>query len=112
MNSQPLEQVVRSVDSRLTKVEQILPTLAPKMELREAIAPLATSAEMHDAIREEGARTRQYFDVVAERLEGHIRLLAEGQVSLREQMGTSHAELKSDIAKLDRRLMHGEVRRP
>ncbi|MDE3156300.1 MAG: hypothetical protein KGN76_14455 [Acidobacteriota bacterium] len=54
MQPEPLEQVVRNVDARLTRVEQILPTLATKEEMRaaiaEAIAPLATRAELREAI--------------------------------------------------------------
>ena len=85
MDSQPIEQVVRRI---------------------------ATRADLREALREDGMRTRQHFDVVAERLEGHIRLLAEGQVALREQVGDLRTELKGDIARLDRRLMRVEVRRP
>jgi hypothetical protein len=82
MDVEPIEQVVRNIDRRLTTVEQILPTLATKDELKtlatkqelaDAIAPLATKEEL----REEGIRTRQHFDMVAERLEGQIRLVAE-----------------------------------
>ena len=52
MEPQPLEEVVRNVDMRLTRVEQILPTLATKAELQEAIAPLATKEELRVAIAE------------------------------------------------------------
>ena len=52
MEPQPLEEVVRNVDMRLTRVEQILPTLATKTELQEAIAPLATKEELWVAIAE------------------------------------------------------------
>ncbi len=135
MPLEPLEQVVRNIDMRLTHVEQILPTLATKaelteavaplatkVELAEAIAPLATTVELHEAIAkaiaplatraemlEEAERTRRHFDVVAERLEGHIRLVAEGQMALQEQMADMRVELKADIAQLDRRVMRLEV---
>jgi len=56
MQPEPLEQVVRNVDARLTRLEQILPTLATKAELKEAVAPLATRDEMHAAIAEAVAR--------------------------------------------------------
>jgi len=141
MQPEPLEQVVRNVDARLTRVEQILPTLATKEEVKaaiteavaplatkvemraaiaEAIAPLATKAELAEAIaplatrvdmREEGERTRRHFDVVAERLEGHIKLLAEGHVALREDMRDMGTEIKADIAQLDRRVMRLEAER-
>ena len=80
MDAQPIEDVVRKINIRLEHVEQILPTLATKDELAAAIAPLATRAELYEVrtelrseIREEGARTRQHFDAVAERLEGRRR---------------------------------------
>jgi hypothetical protein len=131
MDPQPLEEVVRNVDLRLTRVEQILPTLATKVELQEAIAPLATKVELQVAIgeavaplatkvelqelreemRHEGKRTRRHFDVVAERLEGHIRLIAEGQVLLQERFEDLRTDLKADIAQLDRRVMRLEAAR-
>ncbi len=135
MEPQPLEEVVRNVDMRLTRVEQILPTLATKTELQEAIAPLATKEELRVAIaeaiaplatkvelrevrselreemRHEGERTRRHFDVVAERLEGHIRLIAEGQVLLQERFEDLRTDLKADIAQLDRRVMRLEAAR-
>jgi len=140
MEPQPLEEVVRNVDMRLTRVEQILPTLATKTELQEAlaeaIAPLATTAELQplatraelqplatrvelqevrsvlrEEMRHEGERTRRHFDVVAERLEGHIRLIAEGQVLLQERFEDLRTDLKADIAQLDRRVMRLEAAR-
>jgi len=152
MEPQPLEEVVRNVDMRLTRVEQILPTLATKAELQaaiaplatkeelrvaiaEAVAPLATKVELREAIaeaiaplatraelqevrselreemRHEGERTRRHFDVVAERLEGHIRLIAEGQVLLQERFEDLRTDLKADIAQLDRRVMRLEAAR-
>jgi len=141
MQPEPLEQVVRNVDARLTRLEQILPTLATKAELKEAVAPLATRDEMHAAIaeavaplatkaelreaiaeaiaplatkvemREEGERTRRHFDVVAERLEGHIKLLAEGHAALRDDVRDMRSEVKTDIAQLDRRVTRLEADR-
>lgn len=131
MGPQPLEEVVRNVNMRLTRVEQVLPTLATKAELQDAIAPLATKEELRRAIAEaiaplatkeelhelreemlhEGERTRRHFDVVAERLEGHIRLIAEGQVLLQERFEDLRIDLKADIAQLDRRVMRLEAAR-
>ena len=55
-----IEQHLENIDRRLTKVEQILPTLATKEELRE-----------------EGERSRRHMDVIAESLSSNIQLLAE-----------------------------------
>ena len=64
MPDEQLLDVVRNIDVRLNRVEQILPSLttreelhaalanlATREELRAAIAPLATGAEMHEAIQ-------------------------------------------------------------
>jgi len=45
-----LHATLKNIDARLTKVEQILPGLATRDELRAAIAPLATREEMRAAI--------------------------------------------------------------
>jgi hypothetical protein len=92
--------------------------LATREELQTAIAPLATRAEMYAAIRTEGEQTREqlrrYFDVVAERLEGSIRLVAEGYAVLDQKIDAVRTELKEDIAGLDRRVtrLEGRPRRP
>jgi hypothetical protein len=105
-----LEQVVRNVNDRVTRIEQILPTLATKEDLKafatkEDLKAFAT----RDELREEGDRTRRHFDAVAERLEGHIQLISEGQVALQEQFDGFKKEMRSDIAGLDRRLMRLEA---
>jgi hypothetical protein len=127
MAQQPLERVVRNIDRRLARVEKILPTLATKAELAEAIAPLATKAELAEAIaplatkaelaevraevREEGGRTRRHFDVVAERLEGKIELVAEGLVALRDHVNGRFERVTTDVTHLDRRVTKLEARR-
>jgi hypothetical protein len=124
MEPQPLEQVVRNIDERLGHVERILPALATKDELQtalaNAIAPLATKAELAAAIaplattvevREESERTRRHFDVVAERLEGHIALVAEGQVALGERMDRGFADVHGQIVQLDGRVTRLEAGR-
>jgi hypothetical protein len=45
-----LDDTIRSIDARLTGVEQFLPALATREELHTAIAPLATRAELHEAV--------------------------------------------------------------
>jgi hypothetical protein len=123
-----LETVVRNLDGRVARIEQILPTLVTKEDLKAALAPLPTRDEMHEAIekaiqkavdplatkvevRDEGQRTRRHFDVVAESLRGDIQLIAEGQVALQQRFEELRTELKSDIGGLDRRLMRLEASR-
>ena len=123
-----LERAVKNLTDRVVRIEQILPTLATKDDLAAAVRPLATRAEMHEAIEaaveplatraeihtaisEAGERTRHHFDAVAARLETHIRLVAEGHSALHEQMTAFRTEVKADIAGLDRRLMRLEAAR-
>ena len=133
MEQPELEIVVRNLDGRAARIEQILPTLVTKEDLKVALEPLPTREEMHEAIRkateplatraelellatkvemrEEGERTRRHFDVVAESLTGDIRLIAEGQVHLQQSFEELRTELKTDIAGLDRRLKRLEASR-
>ena len=64
---------LNNLDRRLAKVEQILPTLATKEELRaaiaDAVAPLATQEELREL--------RRHMDVLSESQRGDIQLLAE-----------------------------------
>ena len=95
MDFRTMEEAVENLNRRVDRIEQILPTLATKDDLRKAIAPLATKEELRRAIaplatkeevRAEGERTRAHFDAVAERLEEQIRLLAEGLLSLEQRL--------------------------
>jgi hypothetical protein len=124
----------RPVTRRDLRLEIAAAAEAARMELRDAIAPLATKAELQEAIallatkaelqaaiaplatkrelRESEERTRRHFDMVAERLEGHIRLVAEGQIALRESMDGQFVQVRTAIAQLDRRVMVLEARAP
>jgi hypothetical protein len=81
MDERPLDLVVRNIDARLERVEQMLPTLPTRTEMHEAIAqavaPLATKAEL----REEGERTRRHFDIVAEQMRDDLRLVLDAYQS-------------------------------
>ncbi|MGE3843423.1 MAG: hypothetical protein AB7I50_17770 [Vicinamibacterales bacterium] len=94
MASSEFGRVVESIDRRLTNVEQILPTLATKEELRE-----------------EGVRTRRHFDVVAERLQDSIKAIAEGHAALSQQMVEMKAAHDGDISRLDARVTRLKAKR-
>ncbi len=111
-----MEDVLRNLDRRLGRVEQILPTLPTREEMHAAIqaavAPLATREEMQAAIRaavaplatkeelraaiaplatkaelHEGLeRVFERTKVLIESLRDDIRLLAENQVMLGERL--------------------------
>ena len=106
MDRGTMEEVLRDLDRRVGRIEQILPTLVTKDDLQKAIAPLATKEE----VRAEGERTRAHFDAVAERLEEQIRLLAEGLLSLTRQFEEFKAETNARFAEMDRRLARLEAR--
>lgn len=99
-----LERVVQNIDRRLTKVEQILPTLATKEDLKA----LATKEDL----RTLRAEMRTHFSAVAERLESHIRLVAEGHVDLQRRFDEANRRYDTTIAQHDRRVTRLEARRP
>lgn len=69
MKPMNLDQVVRNIDRRLDRVEQILPTLATREELRE-----------------EFERSRRHSDVLFESLKDDIRLVAEGLATMQAKL--------------------------
>ncbi|MCY4122760.1 MAG: hypothetical protein OXG72_17770 [Acidobacteria bacterium] len=101
-----MEQRFDKLEGRVDRIEQILPTLATKDDLRAAIEPLATKAELRAAIdaaieplatkvelrdlktellatiAESEQRMRTHFDVVTESLRDDIRLIATAFGSL------------------------------
>ena len=100
------------------KLEGIVATLATKEDLAAAIAPLATKAELAAAIaplatkaemREEGERTRQHFDVVAESLRDDIRLIAESQVALQAEVRLGRKDLDGRLNNHDKRITRLEA---
>ena len=107
MDADRMEAAIENIDTRLARVEQILPTLATREELRAAIqsavasavaplatreelhaaiqaaiAPLATRAEMYAAIKEEGERSRRHTDVLIEDVRDDNRLILEHLIAL------------------------------
>ena len=75
---------LENLDRRLASVEQILPTLATKDDLKV----LATKQEL----REEGERSRRHMDDVGERSRRHMDVLAE---SLRDDIHLIAAHVAS-----------------
>ncbi len=71
-----------SFDTRLSMVEQILPTLPTKAEMSAAIAPLATRAELVEQLDASSSRLR----VLIEDARGDTRLLADSVLSLHNKV--------------------------
>ena len=99
MDADRMEAAIENIDTRLARVEQILPTLSTREELqaaiaplatreemhaaiRAAIAPLATRAEMYTAMREEGEHSRRHTDVLIEDVRDDNRLILEHLIAL------------------------------
>ena len=85
---------LENLDRRLTGVEQMLPTLATKDDLREAIAPLATKEELAAAIAPLATK-----EELREAIAAAVAPLAtqEGLDELRRHMNILHEDLRSDI---------------
>jgi hypothetical protein len=110
MDTDMIATHLENLDRRLAGVEQILPTLttkeelraaieslATKEELRAAVAPLATKEELRAAVaplatkeelntlatREELRELRRHMDVLNESLRGDIHLIAAHVASAR-----------------------------
>ena len=118
MAQETTEQRVQELERRLTAVEQILPTLATKTDLKEmrteleaaieaAVIPLATKAE----VRAEAVETRRHFDIVAERMHDDIRMLAEHIVTTQERCDARHRDVTGTLSQHDRRLTRLEAPR-
>src|SRR5262245_16425100 len=81
-----------NLERRLTRVEQILPTLATKTDLETAVAPLATKAELAAAV--EQLATKEELAVVSNGLRAEIREAAEYTV---QRMKTLTDEIRTEI---------------
>ena len=67
-------------------------------------------AELRQEIRDSGAETRRHFDVVAEDLRSDVKAVAEGLGALDEKVERFRGEVREDFGRVDRRLLHLEVR--
>ncbi len=90
MQIEQLERRMDDIERRVERVEQILPTLATKDHVSEAIAASEARMRAHvsEAITASEQRTRTHFDVVAEGLRADIRLVAEAVAVLSERVGS------------------------
>jgi hypothetical protein len=77
---------------------------ALRQEMRE------TTAAILDRVDASAAETRRHFDVVAEGLRSDIKAVAEGLGALDEKVELFRGEVHHEFAKVDRRLLHLEVR--
>jgi hypothetical protein len=123
MDQYEIETVIKNIDERTSRIEQILPTLATKEDLKafatnedlktfatkEDLKPFPTRDDMMAIVREEGERTRLHFDVVAEAMKADIGRIAEGHAVVDARVDGVRAELKEDLASHDKRITTLEV---
>ena len=83
MDATMIDEHLENIDRRLTTLEQILPTLATKDELREE------GERSRRQTDEVGERSRRHMDVVAESLRSDIQLIAEHVASIRPKRESS-----------------------
>ena len=101
MDANSLEARVKNIDERTTKIEQILPTLATKEDLKA----LATK----DELRAEGQATRQHFNAVAERIEASVKAIAEGHEATKAFVEAQLTQVDKKLTAHDRRIMKLEA---
>jgi hypothetical protein len=91
MDTTMIDEHLENIDRRITRIEQILPSLATKAELAAAVAPLATKAEIATlatkaelaaavaplATKDNIGELRRYMDILNEDQRSNTRLLAE-----------------------------------
>ena len=87
MDQHEIETLIKNIDDRTSRIEQILPTLATKEEMRE-----------------EGERTRRHFNVVADGLKEDIKVIADGHKALGDRITNLGRDIKSVIANHEHRI--------
>ena len=98
MQTERIEQRTEDLERRVDRVEQILPTLATREDLKAMEERLRTHiagsiegsegrlrTHVAGAIKESEERTRTHFDVVTESLRHDIQLVAEAVATLSER---------------------------
>lgn len=113
-----VREQLKNLDDRLARVEQFLPSVATKDDLkafatkddlqrfvsreefRATVATLATREEMTTLFAQHSEQIRSHFDVVAESLRDEIRMTQDGHIASTSRLET--LERKHD--RLDRRV--------
>jgi len=111
MDQLEIEEVIKDLNTRTKRIEQILPTVATKEDLvatkedlKEELKAYATRDEVQTLIEEEGKRTRRHFDVVAEGLKDGIKVIADGHKALGDRMDAVGRDIRSVLDNHERRI--------
>ena len=122
MSTVRMEQRLENVERRVDRIDQILPALATrddlkaaiaplatKVELRAAIAPLATKAELRAAIAESEQRMCDRMDAIAtglrKELREDMRTHVAGAIAASEQRLRTHFDVVAESLRDDIRLV-------
>jgi len=86
-----------------------------RQEIRESAAETRLQMEQFESrllarVDASAAETRRYMGVVAEDLRSDIKAVAEGLGALDERVERFRGEVREDFGRVDRRLLHLEVR--
>ena len=130
MDQLEIEGLIKDLNTRTKRIEQILPTLATKQDVVDVRTDLAafptkddlkafatkddlkafpTRDEVKLLIEEEGKRTRRHFDVVAEGLKESIKVIADGHRALNDRIATVDRESRSALDNHERRITNLET---
>ena len=118
MEQHEIETHIKNIARRTERIEEILPTLAAKEDLKafatkddlkayatkEDLKAYPTRDEVKTMIEKDGERTRRHFDVVAEEIKSSVQKIAEGHEVLGARIEGVRTELKADIAHHERRI--------
>lgn len=119
MTESRVEAALHKLDERVERIEQILPTLATRDDLKGFPTQndpkgFATKDDLktfatRDDVREEGERTRRHFDAVAEEFLSQVKLVSEGTAFLSERVDRELGDVRSTVRALDRRVIRLEA---
>ena len=87
MDQIDIEGLLKGLNTRTTRIEQKLPTLATTSD-----------------VREEAERTRQHFDVVAEDMKDSIKVIADGHKALGDRITKIGRDIRSVLDNQERRI--------
>jgi hypothetical protein len=120
----------KNINVRLDRIEQILPTLATKDDLkgmptRDDLKGFLTQADVtwlatkddlkafatKVELKAESQETRRYMKILVEDLRGDIKLIAEGLADTnRRLISHDHLDIRADLNKVDWRVLKLELK--
>ncbi len=104
MTPYEMEEQLRNLDARTMAIEQFLPTLATRQDLREEVAKLATEEELRDEVAK--LATRDELRLSTEALQDDLRLTTE---ALQHEIETGFEGAKAHADRLNE-VTRGQIR--